>query len=669
MLKTIDYNLKFKSTGTSIAGSHDFFSGMTAITGPNESGKSLIVEMIRYSLFGTKALRASVSSYETLSTKLTFGIATHGEDTFEVVRSKSGAVSLKQNNKPLASGTKPVNEAIEKLFGYNLEVFDATNACLQGQVEALSDKTPAERKKMVDRTIGLDSIDRVIKKAHDKVVTDKATCNALESTIQPVQQPEEPEVLVFPEQLAAQEVKYKEYLELKSWITNTKVDEPEVFIPTIMASMSDLVTAQATYDDIKRKVEIVAGKLEGLPTEFTSSSSKSFEERFEALQKWDEYQRHLSEYPEPSHTKEFIVEQRTRLEAQDNRSKHDNLRGRISDLEKDKTECPSCDHKFALEHAVVDKLREELILIPNFTGVDTPTASKTTLDMYEAMWEKYDNRPRVAVEEDPEDSLEVALREQGVYDNYQKYLELQSEYTALRNIEDSMINQAATIEQKREEDSKLAMYNVRQAKWLVYAEKKDVVEQRLEELEGIEDRITILRQQETQTQVYTAAMQRYRQDELVMAKRQAEVDDLQAKIKMNENVKKGLKELKPKVKMYLIPSLNKVSSTLISQMTQGERSQIQIDEEFNIKVDGQAIEELSGSGKSVANLAIRIGLGTILTNKVFSVFLADEVDAAMDKNRASYTAECLRNLKSTIGQIVIVSHQQPEADHQIELRK
>lgn len=100
-------------------------------------------------------------------------------------------------------------------------------------------------------------------------------------------------------------------------------------------------------------------------------------------------------------------------------------------------------------------------------------------------------------------------------------------------------------------------------------------------------------------------------------------------------------------------------------MTSGVRNSIYIDNEFDILVDGQRVETLSGSGKAVVNLAIRIALGTVLTNKIFSVFMVDEADAAMRGERASYTAECLRNLRKTVSQIFIISHKDIEVDTRI----
>src|SRR6266481_4565515 len=83
--------------------------------------------------------------------------------------------------------------------------------------------------------------------------------------------------------------------------------------------------------------------------------------------------------------------------------------------------------------------------------------------------------------------------------------------------------------------------------------------------------------------------------------------------------------------------------------------------------DGQPLDTLSGSGKAVANLAIRIGLGQALTNNVMSLFMADEIDAAIDDERATSTGECLQNPTKVIKQILLVSHKTPDADHYIDL--
>jgi DNA repair exonuclease SbcCD ATPase subunit len=670
MLKHLKYKATFSSTGKSLSGDHHFQTGLTAITGPNESGKSMIVEMIRYGLFGTKALRTSVSAFDQLVVDVSFTLPAKGDTVYKVSRSKSGTDVLSCDNVRTVSGTKPVNEAIEKLLGYNLEVFDVSNACLQGEVEALSKKTPAERKRMVERTIGLHAIEKVIKNVNEKTSLDKRSHEALQSTLHSVEEPEKPkdyvETQTFKTIVDKKEEEYKEFIQLSSWLLNSRVEQP-VKPQVTSDTLENLLEKQETFETISNRINYLHTKMENLPTDCAVSN---FALRRKLLSDYIMYERHLAQYPEPIHSPEFLAEQIQLLTDRDIYLERKDLKERIATLEDNTIECPDCKSVFPLENSTVNELKEKLSSLSQIDeepkGIQLNVA---TIESTIEAWKQYDARPKVEPVDKPDDTLEAITKHEIEWGKYQEYLkhsaELQTQYDLLAG----RVDQSEAIRLKRKEIEDIEKYESDNKKYLDFIDRKDTVEQRLTELESIEEQVVAHRDRLQQYSNYEVALGNYKQQKAVMDDRQSQIDEIMERINRNENVKKGLKDLKPKVKMFLVPSLNKVSSILISQMTQGERNSIVIDEEFNIKVDGQAIEELSGSGKSVANLAIRIGLGTVLTNKVFSLFLADEVDAAMDADRASYTAECLRNLKSTIKQVIIVSHQKPEADHQIELRK
>jgi DNA repair protein SbcC/Rad50 len=134
-------------------------------------------------------------------------------------------------------------------------------------------------------------------------------------------------------------------------------------------------------------------------------------------------------------------------------------------------------------------------------------------------------------------------------------------------------------------------------------------------------------------------------------------------------VKEAMTILRGLVKQHLVPSLNRVASHLITGMTGGQRQSIVVDEDFDVTVDGQALDTLSGSGKAVANLALRLGLGQVLTNKVFSLFIGDEIDASLDVDRAEQTSSTLNQMKQMLLQIVLVTHKYTEADYCIMLNE
>ena len=65
MLKYLAFDVKFSSTGKQFQRKIQFEPGLTVITGENEGGKSLILEMIEYAWFGAAALRGQASDYDT----------------------------------------------------------------------------------------------------------------------------------------------------------------------------------------------------------------------------------------------------------------------------------------------------------------------------------------------------------------------------------------------------------------------------------------------------------------------------------------------------------------------------------------------------------------------------------------------------------------------------
>ena len=669
MLKTIKYSVTFNSTLKEFKGEHDFKKGLTAVTGPNESGKSLIVEMIRYSLFGTKALRATSSSYMRLQTELSFVVA---DKEYTVKRGNTGAITLSQGNATVACGTKQVNAAIERVLGYNLEVFDISNACLQGEVEALSNKKPADRKRMVEKVIGLDAIEKLIKQTSQTLSDDKRSSETLKSTMVELTMPIVPLKYILTTELTTHieklEKDYKEKVALEAWLNVSRIIEPvDTCALTIKDSLEDLQTQQAEYQRLCALQSSLVNQVFPLHKELPVVKNTDFAARRIAVQNWATFKHNFDLYTEPDMPKEYVQEQKDLL----NLIAVEEKRASINRyLDGAAISCPECSHKFHMADASINSLKAQLAELPIEVSVDEePTLTAQEIAAYEQQWLTYDNRPNTIVVVDPNDSLEDINRQEKELEEYELYLMLKPKLDTVIDALTRTNSMSDIIELKVKETARLLAFKEEEKKYKAYIIKKVETERELAKHVGVEKLLNSLREVYPESLKYELDMAQWLKDSSVMLERQKQIDKLEEQININENIRKGLKDLKPKVKMYLVPSLNKVASVLVTQMTQGERTTIVVDEEFNIKVDGQSIEELSGSGKSVANLAIRIALGTVLTNKTFSVFLADEVDAAMDEHRAAYTAEALRNLKSTIDQIVIVSHQKPDADYQIELRK
>jgi DNA repair exonuclease SbcCD ATPase subunit len=568
-----------------------FEKGLTGIIGPNESGKSLIVEMIRFALFGSMALRGKADDYKKLHVELSFAVK---GSAYRVIR-KGTKVELYRDEAPLASGTKPVNAAIIDTLGYDLTVFDVANACNQGGIEALSGMRPAERKAMVDRTIGLDILDEVIKHCGDQSLLARREAEVVERTlIEPVE-PVSPTGYQPSALLSGLLTENRKLQQEKNQLAGWLQAAPPAPRPPAKCSVAETVEYLTEHQTQRRKVQQQISDLELVLKALKLPSYTSAE--LDALDAWwDMYDQLL---------------QKRKLLAQ----------GHLC--------CPSCNHEWPIAG-------EALADLGHVIEVEEPTVSRGTI---------MSQRPLIG--------------------NDQRVADLTTQINALALPAD----RSADLKLCQEADAAEAAYGAAMRAYDAYNSQREEKQTRFDGLADIDATVTALQakhgesvQYEHQVAAYDASIKSYAGNLALAEAARARSDEY-------AEGKKRVAALKVQVKSHLLPSLNKVASIILNQMTGGERFKVEVDEDFEIAIDDQPIATLSGSGKAVANLAIRIALGQILTNKVFSVFFADEVDAAMDNDRAAYTAQALRRLTDLIGQVVIITHKRPETDHIIELKK
>lgn len=680
MIRNLNFDVTFASNGKQYKDSHNFELGLTAITGRNEAGKSLRLEMIRYALFGNKALRSEVKNYTSVSAELEFVI---GGADYKIERKNSKA-SLSKGGEPIATGTKPVNDAIVRIFGYDLEVFDIANACLQGEIEALTNKTPAERKKMVDRTIGLDAVDEVIKSVGtDQSATRQAVAMLEEKVIEKLEEPIHPqfdtslefgqesltssaEMQPFINQLEG-DLKNKTYWE--GQLQSLKIDEPvpPVFTTEVKETLEELQEALTAIEVRKAGLSEVKSKLKSL--EMADKIIKDNSTTVEDVEKyilggyekqWAEYKAYKSKEVEP------VI------------ASLDDLHFVLSGLSREQTpeepkiECPECKHNFTLVETKEDEFDwARYHSIRALYGLNT-SKDVTSLIAKVDKWEEFLKLTPVGQPAMPElvnlAQLRTALQ---LYTDLGEFDEAVAESELLEGEAKYERDRGETfgkITLLKIRDEAIRTYHTKLEQYLKYKALSDELQPKIDKLHNTDIKLAAVKSIQQELHIYEKAKAVY---DSKVAGQKAAVDalaDLTTNLTTLVNVKKALTELKPKVKMHLLPSLNSVASALVSEMTGAQRSSIVVDDNFDITVDGDPINTLSGSAKAVANLSVRIGLGTVLTNKVFSVLLADEIDSAMDSDRAEFTAQCLANLTNTIGQIILVSHKTPEADHQIEVK-
>ena len=671
MLKQLKYSVTFPTTGRTFDEAVLFQGGFGAIVGPNESGKSMILEMIRFCLFGAAALRGKSDDYKNLKASLEFSVK--GSD-YVVDRTITKA-QLKKDGEVIAVGVTPVNQKIPSELGFGLAVFDMSCAANQNQLLKLGEMRPAERQRAVDSVIGVSVLDDLAKSAGDEANALKRAADDLASNLHEPVEPAEPAGYQPSDVLEGEKEKLdlvrSKADHLRGWLANEKPRPVKPENPTGMgtAVIQGLIDAQ-TAKRIERQT--LQAELDRIPPAANVTLEEiEADERAEKLN--DLYlarKKFLAQTPRPEYTAEQITLARGRWEAYRLWQKLQHLRKQRDDLlAKGEHVCPSCDHHWPIAGSAledVDSEIEKLMLLrledhpPAVTEAELDRQQRLVDNWDEDEWFKHCQAPTTPTEF--QWTVQDRIRHRHGIEGRARRAELEAQIAA---IEIDPKDYTSMLRQQQEYEAKMSVWEdqvVEYESWLVERAEKQAELQSLEaELAGYQNLVQALDQArlyEHQMLAYSVAFARYNEGLIKLAGYRVEAEDW-------SKVKDALKILRLKIKQHLVPSLNRVASQLITHMTGGQRQKVEVDEEFNILVDGQAIDTLSGSGAAVANLSLRIGLGQVLTNNVFSLFMGDEIDASMDKERAEKTAGVIYTLKERISQVLLVSHKFPAADYYI----
>ena len=158
---------KFKNTMI------EFPDGVTGVVGLNGVGKSTIFEAIAWDLYGSVAARTSVDQIkrqgalhsDPCRVELEFVFE---NDNYRIVREMSGknlvtSATATVNGKIAATGAEIVSKYIQKKLGMDFKSFFTSIFAKQKELNALSSMIASERRPLILRMLGIDSLDDVVK--------------------------------------------------------------------------------------------------------------------------------------------------------------------------------------------------------------------------------------------------------------------------------------------------------------------------------------------------------------------------------------------------------------------------------------------------------------------------------------------------------------------------
>lgn len=627
MLKQLQYEVTFPSTGRTLSENIEFQKGFGAVVGMNGAGKSSVIEFLRWMLYGSAALRGKADDYKTLKGKLDLSI--RGVDyTIERTRSKA---TLSCGDELIASGTTPVNQKVAALMGFGLTVFDVACIANQGDIEKLGSMRPTERRQMVDSVIGLGIIDDLTKWAGDEALSLKREASTLaENLVKPVE-PSKPAGYCSVEALKAV---IEEKRQFQRQVITLEATPPAGPRPTNLSLI-----------ELKERAAVLplVAELKAMPPASTwTEADLDEQDALHEAPKWQgvdqpKYSRAVLEQWLKDHDQVEVNDARASLERQ------------IARLRSGETTCPSCNHRWTEDDDKLRQLEHELSQLRGYVDVSSkPGLSREGITKMLAHWDDYDNQPPKPEVVPPRLSrAQIAAERHKIALNDRRETLMQATKDYDGTDYNRLIFQLET--------------------WERASEAWDEAQKALQALRPRASDLPELEQLLQQCLIYDQLLAQFNKQKETYDTQSERVAELRQQADDWAKVKVALTELRLKIKQHLVPSLNRVSSHFIKQMTGGIKQEIVVDEDFDILVDNQAINTLSGSEKAVANLALRLALGQVLTNNVFPVFIGDEIDASMDQDRARQTTELLRSLTQRLSQVLLVTHKYPEADYHIQI--
>ncbi len=152
-----------------------FPEGIIGLIGNNGSGKSTIIEAIGWAIYGNRASRTSkdeikrqgASRSDDCWVKLVFELGGDEYEVFRIISGSSTDARVKVNGLITASSSQKVTEYLEKKLGMDYDSFFTSIVAKQQELNALSDKSPGERRKSMLRMLGIDVLEEAIKRVRE----------------------------------------------------------------------------------------------------------------------------------------------------------------------------------------------------------------------------------------------------------------------------------------------------------------------------------------------------------------------------------------------------------------------------------------------------------------------------------------------------------------------
>jgi exonuclease SbcC len=261
----------------------EFPARVIGIFGPNGAGKSALVNSILFGLFGVdRTAKDQIRTHGVLTDCEVRLVFEHGGQQYEVRRIIKGKnhqteAELLIGDLQLAVGVREVSAEIGKLLHMDQQVFRASVFAEQKQLDAFSDITKGDRKKMVLRLLGIKPVEDAITAARKEARAKKASTEEMAGSLPDLTQQEAAladarELQDKTAKLADEAAKdlqraTKRFEEAEKTFRASEAtrQKAEQFAALHIRAVAEAERLGARHEDLEARLEELSANLEGLP--------------------------------------------------------------------------------------------------------------------------------------------------------------------------------------------------------------------------------------------------------------------------------------------------------------------------------------------------------------------------------------------------------------------
>ncbi|HEU4564137.1 MAG TPA: SbcC/MukB-like Walker B domain-containing protein, partial [Gemmatimonadaceae bacterium] len=146
-----------------------------------------------------------------------------------------------------------------------------------------------------------------------------------------------------------------------------------------------------------------------------------------------------------------------------------------------------------------------------------------------------------------------------------------------------------------------------------------------------------------------------------LAERQRLLAELGARKRLHDELDRSYTDLRGDLNADLRPELSELASRLLSELTDGRYSELELDDQYNIVVHEGDVPKpvISGGEEDLANLVLRLAISQMIAERAgqpLSLLILDEIFGSLDETRRANVVDLLRRLQDRFEQVILITH-------------